>query len=323
MLRFEGFSGFSVSFSPFPENLLGVACSQHYGIVGNGRLFVVSPPLPGAAAAAPLPVVAAFDTQDAMLDCAWSETNRAHIVTACGDGVVRMFDLGAPGGRPIRAFSGHSREVNGVHWNLVHKQTFASASWDDCVKVWSPERPAALTTFHEHRNCAYQSIWSPYNADAIASCGGEGTVKLWDARAPPGSGSVATIAGHAGEVLSVDWNKYNEHIIASGSVDKTIRVWDIRATQREVACLVGHQFAVRRVRWSPFAEQLIASASYDLTARIWDTRQPSAPLDVFDRHTEFVVGVDWSLNVEHQLATCGWDEMAFVFVPRPLAAALR
>ena len=43
MLRFrtEGYNGCAVKYSPFFDNRLAVAGSSNYGLVGNGRLYVL------------------------------------------------------------------------------------------------------------------------------------------------------------------------------------------------------------------------------------------------------------------------------------------
>lgn len=52
--RTEGYNGYSVAFSPFFENKVAVASAANFGIVGNGRLWVLGlgggpPPRPGMA----------------------------------------------------------------------------------------------------------------------------------------------------------------------------------------------------------------------------------------------------------------------------------
>lgn len=39
--RTQGFQGYAVKYSPFFDNRLAVAASANYGLVGNGRLFVL------------------------------------------------------------------------------------------------------------------------------------------------------------------------------------------------------------------------------------------------------------------------------------------
>jgi len=43
MLEFRtpGFKGFNVKYSPFFDNKLAVATGQNYGLVGNGRLYIL------------------------------------------------------------------------------------------------------------------------------------------------------------------------------------------------------------------------------------------------------------------------------------------
>lgn len=39
--RTQGFQGYAVKYSPFFDNRLAVAASANYGLVGNGRLYVL------------------------------------------------------------------------------------------------------------------------------------------------------------------------------------------------------------------------------------------------------------------------------------------
>ena len=37
----QGFNGYAVKYSPFFDSRIAVAASQYFGLVGNGRLFVL------------------------------------------------------------------------------------------------------------------------------------------------------------------------------------------------------------------------------------------------------------------------------------------
>jgi peroxin-7 len=39
--RTQGFQGYAVKYSPFFDNRIAVAASANYGLVGNGRLYVL------------------------------------------------------------------------------------------------------------------------------------------------------------------------------------------------------------------------------------------------------------------------------------------
>jgi peroxin-7 len=78
-----------------------------------------------------------FDTNDALYDLAWSEINENQLIVACGDGSMKLFDLGVDE-FPVMNFHEHKRETFSVCWNPVSKDTFISSSWDGTVKlVWS------------------------------------------------------------------------------------------------------------------------------------------------------------------------------------------
>lgn len=57
----------------------------------------------------------------------------------------------------------------------------------------------------------------------VASCSGDGSVKIWDTRRPPNA--VSSFHAHDAEVLCVDWNKYRKDVVATSSVDRTIKIW--------------------------------------------------------------------------------------------------
>jgi peroxin-7 len=164
---------------------------------------------------------------------------------------------------------------------------------DLTVCQWAPERPRSITTLQAHTSCVYQALFSPHQPDVLATCSTDGTLKIFDLRAPayapgptnnftaPLSAAALTVPASGTEILSIDWNKYRPFTIASGGVDKVVRVWDCRMVKLGPEAgqtpgvggvceshLVGHEWAVRKVQWSPHRPDLLASASYDMTCRV-------------------------------------------------------
>lgn len=277
------FNGYSVKFSPYNEGRIAVATAQNFGIIGNGRQYVLDVTPQG------LREVAAFDTVDGLYDCTWCEANENVLASASGDGSVKVWDIAAPPQmNPIRSFEEHGHEVYCVNWNLVNRDCFLSASWDDTIKLWNLQSPGSLRTFAEHRYCCYAVAWCPTNGETFASASGDCTLKLWDIRQPA---STLTIRAHEFEVLSCDWNKYEDFTLVTGSVDKTMRVWDIRQPSVPVRIMPGHNYAVRKVICSPHAGNLVASCSYDMTVCFWDIKAPgenvcpSSPYRLGDQST--------------------------------------
>ena len=144
------FASYSVEFSPYDPNLLTVATSQYFGIIGNGRQVVlrVDP------ATNCMAEVRSFLTQDGLYDCAWNEMNEHQVVSASGDGSVKLWDVTSRDNFPIRRYHEHTQEVSGVDWNLVTKQHFVTASWDNTIKLWDPNNMRSLRRiFYETINC--------------------------------------------------------------------------------------------------------------------------------------------------------------------------
>lgn len=256
--------------------------------------------------------VAGFDTVDGLYDCAWSEENENVLVAACGDGSVKVYDLGAPpNANPLRNFREHKHECCCVHWNMVRRDLFLSSSWDDTIKLWSLHQPGSLSTFTGHTYCVYQVAWNPAHGDIFLSASGDTSLRIWDARQAAPS---LVMQAHGFEVLSADWCKYNDVIVATGSIDKSIKVWDLRQPRVEVAQLLGHSYAVRRVLFSPHAPDVLASCSYDMSVRLWRYGAPEdALLRCWQHHSEFAVGLDLSVLREGLMASTGWDDLVAVW----------
>lgn len=85
--RTEGFHGYGIKYSPFFDNRVAVAASANFGLVGNGRLYVLGL-TPGGIVGEKW-----FDTNDGLFDLAWSELHENQIAAASGDGSIKLFDI--------------------------------------------------------------------------------------------------------------------------------------------------------------------------------------------------------------------------------------
>jgi peroxin-7 len=296
-------------------------------------------------------MVLRFDTKDALFDVTWSEAHENQIVTACGDGSIKLFDISLDN-FPIASWSEHAREVFSVHWNLVTKDTFASSSWDGTVKIWNPTVQHSILTLPTHA-CTYSVQFSPRSPSVLTAASSDSKIRIFDLRTPASAKNhqVGEIPVHTppgatpgrapftpvppAEILSHDWNKYRDGVVAAAGVDRVIRTFDIRAgpASGPLAVLPGHDYAIRRVAWSPHLPDTLLSASYDMTCRVWsDGTAMGVPgkapamggdpmaygggreLGRMGRHTEFVTGVDWCLfGAEGWCASCAWDERVLIW----------
>lgn len=336
MLEFRtaGFNPYAVKYSPFFDSRIACSAGANFGLVGNGRLFIL------ALTANGIVCEKFFETQDCLFDTTWSEAHENQLLTAGGDGSIKLFDIGV-GEFPVAGWQEHNREVFSVSWGLVDKSKFASSSWDGTVKIWSPERKESMVTLPVH-SCVYSAQFSPHHPDVVTAVSRDSHLRVWDLRSPPSASNHLSLAvpihapsknAHPGmvqgavgptECLTHDWNKYRDSVLATAGVDGVIRTFDLRMPSGPVNLLSGHEYAVRKLSWSPHLSDVLLSASYDMTCRVWtdgsevDKGGSGAGLGRemgrMDRHSEFAMGVDWCLfGAEGWCATCAWDERVLVW----------
>ena len=101
----------------------------------------------------------------------------------------------------------------------------------------------------------------------VATCGADGTARLWDARTGE---QRRVLRGHTGELSSVRFSPKGE-ILATCGDDKTVRLWDV-SSGRELAQLRGHGAGVFAIAFSPDGT-LLASGAQDRQAKIWNVQR--------------------------------------------------
>ncbi|CAD6502309.1 BgTH12-02544 [Blumeria graminis f. sp. triticale] len=319
--RTQGYNGYAIKYSPFFDNRLAAATAANFGLVGNGRLYILRLTDKG------IIHEKWFDTQDSIYDTAWSEIHENQLLAACGDGSVKLFDTLAPD-FPVQNFHEHNKEVYAVSWNQVTKDTFLSSSWDGTIKIWSPNRPQSLLTLPTH-SCTYSSTFSPHSPSIVSSVSSDSHLRIFDLRTSPSSSnhlvtlipihtstapnSLISSISNPSECLTHDWNKYNGSVIATGGVDQVIRTFDLKAPKSgPVMVMRGHRYAIRKLAWSPHVSDIIISGSYDMSVRIWSDK--IGEIGVMMNHTEFATGVDWCLfGAEGWCASTAWDERILVW----------
>jgi len=69
--------------------------------------------------------------------------------------------------------------------------------------------------------------WSPTQANVIASCSSDKTIKLWDLRATQQK-AIKSFVAHDCDVNVISWNTEIKFLLASGDDKGEFRIWDLR-----------------------------------------------------------------------------------------------
>ena len=93
--------------------------------------------------------------------------------------------------------------------------------------------------------------WSEENDNIVASCSGDGSVKLWDLSAPPNVNPIRNLAQHSKEVVALDWNTNHTQLFLSSSWDDTVKLWNAQEGQA-VRSFERHTYCVYGVKWCAY-----------------------------------------------------------------------
>lgn len=122
----------------------------------------------------------------------------------------------------VQVFEGHSHYVMQVVFNPKDTNTFASASLDRTVKVWSLGQPTPNFTLEGHDkgvNCV--DYFSGGDRPYLISGADDKLAKVWDYQT---KACVQTLEGHSHNISAVAFHP-ELPIILTGSEDGTVKMW--------------------------------------------------------------------------------------------------
>ncbi|KAI0465053.1 hypothetical protein LJB42_000271 [Komagataella kurtzmanii] len=136
-----------------------------------------------------------------------------------------------------QVFEGHQHYVMSVAFNPKDPNTFASASLDRSVKIWSLglSVPNFTLLAHETKGVNYVEYYAQSDKPYIITSSDDKTIKVWDYQT---KSCVAVLEGH---ISNVSFAVFHPELplIVSGSEDATIKVWNANTYKLEKSLNYG------------------------------------------------------------------------------------
>ncbi|CAO3657574.1 unnamed protein product [Mucor hiemalis] len=135
---------------------------------------------------------------------------------------IRLWDW-EKGWKCVQVFQGHDHFVMHIAFNPKDTNTFASASLDGTIRIWSlgSNRSNFILQGHE-RGVNFVDYYSGGDKPYLVSCADDLTVRVWDYQ---NKNCVQTLDGHRQNVNFALFHPALP-IIISGSEDGTVRIWN-------------------------------------------------------------------------------------------------
>jgi Prp8 binding protein len=202
------------------------------------------------------------------------------LVTCSPDQTLRLWD--ATSGAQIKTMKGHSSFVNACDVSRGKGEPLVVSGSDDRTwKLWDARVKRAVASVSEEFPITAVALGD--DARAVYTGGIGETVRQWDTRALPESGSFETqsrqpllvLRGHTDLITDVRVSPDGARVL-SNSADNSMRIWDARPYcdgDRCAGVFTGHAHAFEkrllRCAWSPDATR-VASGSSCRNVFVWD-----------------------------------------------------
>ncbi|GAB4823453.1 hypothetical protein N2152v2_010499 [Parachlorella kessleri] len=144
-----------------------------------------------------------------------------YILTCSDDMLIKLWDWDK-GWQCTQIFEGHSHYVMQVVFNPKDTNTFASASLDRSIKVWSLGSPTPNQTLEGHeKGVNTVDYYSGGDRPYLVSGADDRLVKVWDYQT---KACIQTLEGHAHNIATVCFHP-ELPLILTGSEDGTVKLW--------------------------------------------------------------------------------------------------
>ena len=161
--------------------------------------------------------------------------NGKMLASASYDKTIKLFELSNNNDlNLIHILRGHKKGVTDISFSPYAK-ILASCSTDKVIKMWNLVDYTCLNSYEGHLSSVLKIDWV-YRGTHLISSGGDGLIKLWNAKT---SENILTLDAHDGKIWDFDINKDNNVgseplCFISGGTDGKIVLWKDNTKEQEL-----------------------------------------------------------------------------------------
>lgn len=175
-------------------------------------------------------VVKSYPHPNKAYGCQWNPSKQNEFITACEDGLLRVFDFSIDSTNPVKTLEGHTRKVYNVVFSPILPNVCASGSDDRTIRIWrtdQSESPMMAVCGGEGvKNSHSQNVralcFIPEIPFALLSGSWDATIKMWDIRT---GNHMWTLTDHASDVYGITLHPKRPFVFSSCSRDTSIRTF--------------------------------------------------------------------------------------------------
>lgn len=174
--------------------------------------------------------------------------------------------------------------ITSFDWNTIETNLIISCSIDTTCIVWDLNSSNFVKTqLIAHDSEVYDVRFVTQSTHIFASCGGDGSVRVFDLRSlahstiiyePPTSIEHPNLDDptlHNNALLRLEPSPSDPNILATFACDSnSIMILDMRNPESAVLTLEGHSGSINQIKWHPTKRNILMSCGDDCQVLCWD-----------------------------------------------------
>ena len=174
-----------------------------------------------------------------------------------------------------------------------------------------------------HAETIFDIKFCPRNRDILATCGYDGTIKIWDVLNSKNVETLHSDALVAGQyrgsmeekciLYGLAWSSHSDSVLATCSARGTVLVFDYK--KAKLLCRFQPSIAspIHRICWNPSQYLAVGTADCLLVIMAFEGDKIVPQFEI--KHPKIVYGVAWNPHIPNQIATGCTDSILRIYSP--------